>query len=348
MICSTPEVKQLNKERIRREIQKRERCTKTAIARETGLSIATCSTILNEMLGSGEILRVDQDTSHIGRPASQFRYNPDYQHVLAMYIRAEQGECAVEFAVADALGRQIRRETLHPAAVTRDWMEKLTGDIMRQDGLIQGMTLGLPGRLDCENIALCDTNLPIFTDEFNGEHDILGVELNVGNAMGFIASGVYSKISRGGKSGVCGGDTVAAVSFSAMEEARIGCGIVIDGKVLYGHSGFAGELLCVADGFGISRARQTEMMLDSGNRCAFRELAAKMVLTLIGTVNPGQVMLMGNGMQEADAAAVREACCRVVSPEHVPELLVDNDIAAYYITGLIRTALDRLQFPLSS
>ena len=81
MVRNTVEVKQLNKEKIIEAVQSRESCTKAEIARETGLSVATCGTILNEMSESGELVRMDQEDAVIGRPATLFAYNRDYRHV---------------------------------------------------------------------------------------------------------------------------------------------------------------------------------------------------------------------------------------------------------------------------
>lgn len=86
MVSSTPEVRQLNRERIRRELHVRKTCTKAEMAAWTGLSVSTCNTILNEMRADGEIIRTSQEDGYVGRPASRFEYNADYLHVLVVYV----------------------------------------------------------------------------------------------------------------------------------------------------------------------------------------------------------------------------------------------------------------------
>lgn len=102
MVGSTPEVRQLNRERIRRELHVRKTCTKAEMAAWTGLSVSTCNTILNEMRADGEIIRTSQEDGYVGRPASRFEYNADYLHVLVVYVVTDHGENTVAFAVADA------------------------------------------------------------------------------------------------------------------------------------------------------------------------------------------------------------------------------------------------------
>ena len=101
MLRSTPEVKRHNRERIRKELQEHDTFTKAEVASWTALSVSTCNTILNEMQADGEIIHLSHDESHVGRPASRFRYNPDHLHVLALYVVGDQSGNTVAFAVAE-------------------------------------------------------------------------------------------------------------------------------------------------------------------------------------------------------------------------------------------------------
>lgn len=338
MIRSTPEVKQLNKERIRREIQKSEKCTKAGISKETMLSVATCNTIFNELLEAGEIIQAEQEEIYMGRPASLFKYNPDYQHVLVMYISNEQGINMVEFAVADALGKQIRREQVHPEAITYEVIENLTADIIKKDLLIQGMTFGIPGVSRHGIIEYCDVESMIGVDLEGQLKERFKFEVEMRNDMDFLSTGVYHTVSHGG-------GNLATIYFPVTDTGYVGCGFVIDGKVLRGHSKFAGEISYVAKGYGIPRQQQMEMLSD---RTSFRELVAKMVVTVIATIDPETVMVMGNEVDQKDLAVVRKLCEAVVSEKHIPQILIDNRVSDYFINGLIRVALDRLQFPISN
>lgn len=340
MVRNTPEVKQLNKERIRREIQRGEKCTKAGISKKTALSVATCSTILNEMQESGEILQADQEESNVGRPASQFMYNPDFQHVLAMYVSNEQGVNTVELATADALGAEIRREQVHPETISYELIESLVADAVERDGLLQGMTFGIPGVSHHGVIETCDVESIIGVNVEGRLNERFGLEVNVRNDMDFVSNGVYHTVPNSG-------GTLATMYFPKTDTGCVGCGFVIGGKVLRGFSKFAGEISYAAEGFGLSRQEQIRIILDRENRSAFRELAAKMVLLVVGTIDPEIIMLMGNEIDEEDLAVIRDACRRVVSEQHIPKLLVDNNISKHYMNGLIRVALDQLQFRIS-
>lgn len=335
MLRSTPGVKQLNRERIRRQIQDHATCTKAEVSRWTSLSVSTCNTILNEMESEGEIIHVSQEDSYVGRPASRFQYNPDYLHVLVMYVLGGQDENTVAVAVANAIGEVLWSDQRHPASITYAVIEELMAEQLSADPLIRGIAFGFPGVSHDGVIERCDVESLVGVDIVGQVRERFGIVPEIRNDMDFVANGVYHSITHHG-------GNLAAIYFP--ENAYVGCGFVIDGKALRGYSKFAGELSYIAEGFGISRADQQQAMVD---RTAFRDFAAKMVLVACGTIDPEVVMLMGNRVDDADLAAISEFCAGIVSRQHLPSLLADNNVSDYYVTGLVRVMLDLLLFQLS-
>lgn len=334
VLHSTPEVKQLNRERIRKQIQDHETCTKAEVSRWTSLSVSTCNTILNEMQSEGEIIYVAQEESYVGRPASRFRYNPDHLHVLVMYVLGEQGENTVALATANAVGELLWRTQRHPASITYPVIEDLIAERLSVDKLIRGIAFGIPGVAQNGIIERCDVESLVGLDLEGKVRANFGISLEIRNDMDFIANGVYNRVNDNG------GDLVTLLF---PEDGYVGCGIVVDGKALRGYSKFSGELSYIAEGFGVSRMAQRQAMLE---RTAFRDLAAKMVLITCGTIDPEVIMLMGNRMNEADLTEIREICEPIVSELHLPRLLADNNVDEYYISGMVRETLDLLQFRL--
>jgi hypothetical protein len=334
MLSTTLEVKQLNRERIRRQVQEHETCTKSEVSHWTSLSVSTCNMILNEMVDDGEVLCVAQEEPSVGRPASRFRYNPDHMHVLVMYVSSGSGGNTIGFAVANAMGEILWRGERHPRDITYQGIEDLVAEQLSTDDLIRSMAFGFPGVSHDGVIERCDIDTLVGVDVEGLVEKRFGLTPELRNDMDFIANGVYHSISHNG-------GNLATIFFP--EDAYVGCGLVLDGKVLRGHSKFAGELAYVAEGFGISRRVQREAM---GERQAFRELAARMVLVVCGTVDPEVVMLMGNQIGDDDLEAIRSYCAPIISTQHIPRLVADNNVAEYYLSGLIRVVLDLSQFPL--
>ena len=153
---STPEVRQLNRERIRRAIQQRETFTKAEVSRWTSLSVSTCNTILNEMRADGETLHVSQEDSYVGRPASRYRYNPDHLHALVVNVTAEGGRPTISLAVANAVGEILRRGERQLDEITCSTIEAFIADQLSTDRLISGIALGIPGITLDGVIERCD------------------------------------------------------------------------------------------------------------------------------------------------------------------------------------------------
>ena len=65
---SINQVKRHNILSVKRALISLDGGTKNDVARVTGLSVATCGTILNELEGSGEILQAEGGPSSFGRP----------------------------------------------------------------------------------------------------------------------------------------------------------------------------------------------------------------------------------------------------------------------------------------
>jgi len=335
MLHGTPEVKRLNRELIRKQLQEHDTFTKAEVTKWTTLSLSTCNTILNELQSEGEILHLSQDESYVGRPASRFKYNRDHLHVLVMYVVTEQSENTIAFAVANAVGEILSRGALHPPTITYQVIENLITEQVSADGLIRGISFGFPGVSRDGVIERCDVESLVGVDIEGQVREKFGITPEMRNDMDFIATGVYNSISHNG-------GNLGTLLFP--ETGFVGCGFVLDGKPLRGSSKFAGELSYIAEGFGISRPAQQKAMLD---RAAFRGFAAQMVLIACCTIDPEILMLMGNQIDETDLAAIKEFCEPIVSVQHLPRLLVDNNVADYYVHGLIRVMLDSLQFELT-
>lgn len=337
MVSNTIEVKQLNIERIREAIQKHEKSTKASIAKETSLSIATCNTILNEMLESGEVLKLDQTGSSIGRPADQFAYNKDFQHVLGIRVDNEKGVNTVGYAVANALGEIVEEDVFHPDEINYSTLKRLISKVIEKDGNVKAVGLGIPGVAQNGVIEYCDIKALQHVEFAKRIREKFGLEVLVENDMNFVTYNMYDKLPH--KKG-----DLAVVYFPDSSDGYVGCGFVVNGQILKGWTMFSGEISYAAVGFGVSREQQQAALKD---REKFHALAAQVLLTVICTINPAHAVIIGNDIDDNDVDIIEEKCLETISVRHVPELRAEAFDTASYIDGLIRLTLDSLQFHFS-
>lgn len=336
MVVSTAiEIRRLNKERIRNAIQRYEKCTKADIARETALSMATCSTTLNEMLESGEILKVEQTGFNIGRPADVFTYNADYMHILGLCTAVQNGRNMVKYAIADAFGRILTHETIRVDRLDDTLLEALAHECMKQDARIQAVGLGVPGYVQNSDIKDCDISTLIGTNFAERIQEKHHVKVMIENDMNLIAYQLFHECPEKHAN-------FAAIYFPREPEAFVGAGLIVEGRLLKGSSMLAGELHHVARAFGISYEEQRKIMQ---NREPFCRFVAQMVLVVACTVNPSQVTIMGNGLDENDLRTICSRCLETMPAANVPSIRIDNDVFGNYIEGLVRFTRDSVLYP---
>ena len=333
------EVRQINKERIRRASQQSERYTKADIAKETALSMATCSTALNEMLESGEVLKIDQTGFSIGRPADVFTYNPDFLHTLALCTTIRDGRYVLEYVIANALGQIVSREMLSPRDITMEALDELIASVRAKDPRVKIVGLGIPGQARDGYIAQCDI-LGLQRLDFGGPiSEKHGVQVIVENDLNIIAYYLHKNIA---------GDAALENNFSALffpdkENGYLGSGHIVNGHLLKGDTMLSGDLFRAAAAFGIPLDRQLELLSD---RKAFLRFAAQMVVMIACTINPSHLVMMGNQLTEEELKPIGEICRQFISETDLPVMEVNNQTFDEYAEGLLRLTLDPALFPM--
>ncbi len=334
---SISELKNFNTEQIREVIQRKEIFTKAMIFKETSLSMATCANTINDMLENKEVIQVDRTELQIGRPAVKYTYNRDYLHVIGISIFNEHYKYTVKTVVTDALGiirdhRYFDYEEFQYADLIY-----LLQDELKRDPLIQGIEIGVPGVINegvlekCDILSLTGLELGRMLEEE------LGIEVEVKNDMEYMAYGAYhtKAKSRG---------NMAALYFPNGSKGIAGCGFVIEGKVLKGFSNFAGELYVIPEAFGVSRQKQLSAWK---NREDFLKYAAHMVLIVIASINPEEIIIMGSDVKDEELPCIRKYCASVVPKKHMVDIRIDHEYEKTYSKGLVQSALNRLLFPVS-
>lgn len=336
-IYSTPDLKQYNKELIRREIQRHGRSTKAQIAKLTELSVATCNTIINELEADGEVFKAEKVELAMGRPADCFTYNRDFHHVLGIFVGKVRGSCHIDCTVADAMQNVISQRRINMDDITETELKKVIEEYIERDIKINCVSVGIPGVVRNGFIEQCDVPGLAGVRLKKNLSSIEKVFFRVHNDMSFLAYSAYYTVFNAK-------DDLAVAFFPGEYQGYVGCGFVINGKVLFGHSRFAGEVAYIFKEFGISMAEQIEMEKDMD---AFLKYAARVVLIIVSTLNPGAILILGKKLSKEDIGYIGRYCAKVVGETHVPEIIVNDSVEEIYRHGLISSAVNKVQFPIT-
>ena len=83
-MIDSSDVRKINVNLIRSVMWRGGEHTKQSVAMDTGLSVATCNTLLNELEKSGEILSEKRQLNGVGRSTSMYRINESYESMLCI------------------------------------------------------------------------------------------------------------------------------------------------------------------------------------------------------------------------------------------------------------------------
>lgn len=150
-------VKEINRELIQQALKAMKQGTKSIISQATGLSIATCGNVLNELLETGEVIETELEQSSDGRPARRFVYNADFSYIACIYAKTGDGLLSLTYAVANSVGERVDggymevMRVLDAAAI-----DHLVGTLIERYDQIKAVGIGIPGFVHQRVINICD------------------------------------------------------------------------------------------------------------------------------------------------------------------------------------------------
>jgi predicted NBD/HSP70 family sugar kinase len=315
-----------NRQRVMEIVRMHGRVSQADIARATGLSRTTVSTLVAELKQSG--LVVDLETTprqaRGGRPGVELALRDPSQFVAGF----DFGHSHVGVAMAD-LGHTVLAESRFELDVNRNATEALDSaarmfqEVLTRTGIdrknVLGAGIGIPGPVDrARGTAGSATILP----DWVGLRIALEMELRLG-----IPVQIENDANLGALAELTWGAGRDCSNFAYVKAATgIGAGIVIDGRLLRGATGTAGEI-------GHTTLDEAGPLCYCGNRGCLETVASgPAIVELVGPMNGGLLSLSQIVQQAADgevrcrravADAGREigvavaGLCNLINPERV-------------------------------
>lgn len=326
-------VKKINQELIKQALKSMKEGTKSTIASATGLSVATCGNILNELLETGEIIETELEASNGGRPARRFIYNVDFSYIACIYAKIEDGIESLTYAVANSVGERVDQGFLELEYIDAAAIDHLLGTLIKQYNNIKAVGIGIPG-LDHEGVInICDIYSLIDIPLESQLREKYEIEVTIENDMNLTVYGFYKQQDYEEDK------TIVVVTF--IKGTFSGAGIMIDGHIHKGNTRFAGEVSFLP--FGISREEQ---IIHMGQTDTFIPLVAHTISSLTAIINPETVALTGNQIRQEDVPHIYRNCLEVIPEEHMPRLIVLDQPDNHYMNGLIAITLESLTYSL--
>jgi predicted NBD/HSP70 family sugar kinase len=295
------------------------------VARWTGLSRSTVSSIVAELLADRvAIARDDDDRSgSAGRPPALIALDP----TAGVAVGIDFGKRHLGVAAADLSHRVLAEEWVempedYEAEEGIDRAVELVESVLAESGAdgdrLLGVGMGLPGPVHRSGIVGSSAILPGWAGTRGAERmsERLGLEVWVGNDANL---GALSEATWGAGRGTC--------AFVYLKlSTGIGAGIVIDGKLFDGAGGTAGEI-------GHTTLDETGEICRCGSRGCLETYAAGAAIARMLSRSRGEELDVEAVLSRADAGdpacrrALRDAgrhigvavanLCNLINPERI-------------------------------
>jgi predicted NBD/HSP70 family sugar kinase len=293
-----------NRERVVEVLRERGRTSQADIARVTGLSRTTVHTLVAELKDSGLVHEVESRVPDVrgGRPPVLLVLRDSSLAVVGI----DFGHSHVKVAIADLAHnllaeRRCDLDVDHHGKEALDTASRMVGEVLAEAGVerksVIGAGMGIPGPVDrTRSTTGSSTILPGWIG--------LRIASEMQNRLG-IPVEIENDANLGALAEMTWGAGRECSNFAYIKAATgIGAGLVIDGRLLRGASGTAGEI-------GHTTLDESGALCYCGNRGCLETVASgPAIIQLVGLVD-GEVPTLARIVELAVAGDLR--CHRAIS-----------------------------------
>lgn len=320
------DIRKRNTNKIRRLLWKGGAYTKQRIAVETGLSVATCNTLLNNLAQRGEVVGEKKRLNEVGPGSVLYQINEAYEYFLCIYPEQLKGKKLLTLLLLSVTGRvleQIQKEyTYLDYASISEEVECLCQSYRN----LSFIAVGIPGIAEKGIIRHCDIEELEDTAIVKNLEQQFQIAVHLENDMHFKAYGYYKKC----------GDSEGIITLANFPAHVLpGTASVHAGMILKGKNQFAGMVGFLP--YGMERSK--ELLLLEKETC--RPLVSQAIASVIAMINPGTIVFTGDMLEEGSLEWIREDCLLVIPEEYMPEFIYRDSLDDYYIEGMYQKILDR-------
>jgi predicted NBD/HSP70 family sugar kinase/biotin operon repressor len=297
-------LRERNRNRVLGALRERGRISQADIARVTGLSRTTVHTLVSELKNSGLVHEVETSAHDIrgGRPAVQLMLRDSSLAVVGI----DFGHSHVQVAVADIAHNLLaeRRRDLdvrHDARTALDTATRMVVEVLAEAHVerkaVIAAGIGVPGPVDRgRGTAGSATILPGWTG--------VRIATEMQQRLGMPVE-IENDANLGALAEMTWGAGRECSNFAYIKAATgIGAGIVIDGRLLRGASGTAGEI-------GHTTLDESGALCYCGNRGCLETVASgPAIIALVSSGHP-ELLTLGQVIELASSGDAR--CRRAIS-----------------------------------
>lgn len=319
------DIKRQNKSALRELLLDGRSCSKRELSLQTGLSLASCNTYLNEMERTGEVVGERRKLSDVGRNSVVYRLNEDYESIVCIRFELLRGTRLLTTAVLSPTGKVRHSQTERLSVLDTEAIQSRLDETIGQFPNASRIVAGTPSV--AENGVIRHSDIPELEGAKLAEILQKRYRLPV-----FLANDMHYKIyGYAYREGIF--DRVVTM-LNYPEGVLPGTATIHKGSVLTGRNLFAG-MVGFLD-YGIRR----EKLIRKMRRPEAEPFVIHAAVALISILNPHTLLFTGDLLRESDLGRIRTACLTCIPEEYMPDFQFIEDTDPYYLAGMYRAAVD--------
>ena len=324
IVNNTLLVKQSNIELIRGVLREQKSSTRVNLAKDTGLSLATCGNILVEMVKRGEVIEAEMEESSGGRPARCYQYNENYSLIMSLVIIADGTKKILKYEVTNLFYEQVETDTIEYDYIIFDTINDVIAKTLQVYSGIKAIGIGVPGVTTVDgDVVTCDITEMENMKLRSRLAEIYDKKIVVENLTHATAYGFFNQ--RADKA-----ETEYFAVLIAPHGYNLGTGIIIGDEILRGSNRLAGEVSLIPK--EISRAQMLEEA--KTDRAKLIEIVVDSIVSIIAIVNPSVLVLTGSAITKDMVSGILEKCSEKIADIFLPIIEYKEDYFMGYLIGI--------------
>lgn len=167
--------------------------TKQELSRYTGLSTATCNTLINEMAADGEVTGHKLQLGEVGRSSLAYQLNESYEFTLCVWFEMMDESRVLYLYLLNALGNIAEKRQASFYFLDEACLINEIEQMMQKQKRIRAIMIGTPSLLKEGKISQCDIPELDGCDLVGKLQSRFSVMVHMENDMHYRVYGYYKK-----------------------------------------------------------------------------------------------------------------------------------------------------------
>ena len=325
-MAKTETVRQVNKQQILDVFMKEGICTKNMLHQATGLSLGTCTNLLQKLLEEGQIIRLEDGPSTGGRKAKRYSLAEDYIQMGVMVMHHHETTDELICRVVNLRYHEVLAFSMNMAKLKKETLFEAIEQMKKSCPNMKQLAISIPGVTDHGCISFCDIEDFRNTELEKEIREKFNLDVILENDVNLAALGYAKSLPKKVHS--------LALVYQPSDQ-YCGCGMILEDQMIDGFTHFAGEL-----GY-LPIETRAEQQKSLKTKKAATILLAKQIACLTAVVNPEIVVIVSKKMSSLDKLKTKIG--KWIPAEHLPQLVQIEQLDYYIVSGLQFICLDKMR-----